>query len=243
MRTCCRFVFLLASIAGLKCAALSVVLTPSIPAPAPVGTVVTWNAYPSGATASIWYRFRAARAGSDLHVIRDYSPLSSLDWTASQHEGVYDIEVSARNNSTGETAVESVNYQINPVVTGDTPVISSTANPLVFLYSAPPCLASDSMRVEFRSADGGVQSTPYQSCQPPCPATTGVSSGSRPLESCGPTLTMNFYLAGLRPNSVYSVQHVVASYVRFRGTVIRYGPALTFTTPDVSLSPPKMMYS
>ncbi len=244
MGNCCRSLFLLASLSGLKCAALSVVLTPSIPAPAPVGTVVTWSAHPSDATASIWYRFRAARAGSDLHVIRDYSPLNSLDWTASQHEGVYDIEVSARNNSTGETAVGSVNYQINPVVTGDSPVISPTANPLVFLYSAPPCLASDSMRVEFRSADGVVQSTPYQSCQPPCPATTAVARGSsavrRSLEPCGPTLTMNFYLAGLRPNSVYSVQHVVASYVRFRGTVIRYGPALTLTTPAVSLSLPKM---
>ena len=244
MRSCCRFLFLLASIAALKGAALSVVLTPSIPAPAPVGTVVTWSAHPSDATASIWYRFRAARAGSDLHVIRDYSPLSSLDWTASQHEGVYDIEVSARNNSTGETAVESANYQIAPVVTGDTPVISPTANPLVFLYSAPPCLAIDSMRVEFRSADGVVQSTPYQSCQPPCPANTAVASVSfqfrRPREPCGPTLTMNFYLAGLRPNSVYSVQHVVASYIRFRGIVMRYGPTLTLTTPNVPLNLPKM---
>ena len=244
MRSCCRFLFLLASFAGLKGAALSVVLTPSIPAPAPVGTVVTWSASPSDATASIWYRFRAARAGSDLHVIRDYSPLSSLDWTASQHEGLYDIEVSARNNSTGETAVESVNYQVDPVVTGDTPVISPTANPLVFLYSAPPCLAIDSMRVEFRSADGVVQSTPYQSCLPPCPATTAFASGSfqfrHPLEPCGPTLTMNFYLAGLRPNSVYSVQHVVASYVRFRRIEIRYGPTLTLTTPDVPLRLPKM---
>ena len=172
MGNCCRSLILLASLAGLKGAALSVALTPSIPAPAPVGTVVTWSAYASDATASIWYRFRGARAGSDLHVIRDYSPLSSLDWTASQREGLYRIEVSARNNSTGETAVESVNYQIDPVVTGDTPVISTTANPLVFLYSAPSCPASDSMRVEFQSADGVVQSTPYQSCQPPCPANT-----------------------------------------------------------------------
>jgi len=244
MRNCCRVLFLLVSIAKLKGAVLSVVLTPSIPAPALVGTVVTWSAHPSDATASIWYRFRAARAGSQLHVIRDYSPLSSLDWTASQHEGFYNIEVSARNNSTGETAVESANYQIAPVVTGDTPVISPTANPLVFLYSAPPCLAIDSMRVEFRSAGGVVQSTPYQSCQPPCPASTAVASGSfpfrRPRTPCGPTLTMNFYLAGLRPNSVYSVQHIVASYVRFRGTVMRYGPTLTLTTPDVPLRLPTM---
>src|SRR5512144_2156976 len=94
MRICCRFVSLLASLAGLQGAVLSVVLTPSIPAPAPVGTVVTWSAHPSDATASVWYRFRAARAGSKLHMIRDYSPISSLDWTASHHEGVYKVEVS-----------------------------------------------------------------------------------------------------------------------------------------------------
>ncbi|MGH9648629.1 MAG: hypothetical protein ACRD4E_17640, partial [Bryobacteraceae bacterium] len=90
MRSCGRILFLLAGIAALKGAALSVELTPSIPAPAHVGTVVTWSASPSDSTASIWYRFRAAHAGSDLHMIRDYSPLSSLDWTASQRDGVYD---------------------------------------------------------------------------------------------------------------------------------------------------------
>lgn len=243
MRICCRFLSLLASLAGLQGAVLSVVLTPSIPAPAPVGTVVTWSAHPSDATASVWYRFRAARAGSGLHVIRDYSPLSSLDWTASQHEGVYDIEVSARNNLTGETAVESVSYQIDPVATGDTPVISPTANPLVFLYSAPPCPASDSMRVEFRSADGVVQSTPDQSCEPPCPAGTAIARESFPFHRpppCGPTLTMNFYLAGLRPNTVYSVRHAVASFGWHRRIETQYGPTLTLTTPDVSLHLPAM---
>jgi arylsulfate sulfotransferase len=218
---------------------LSVSLTPSIAATVPVGTVVTWSAFSSGPTASTWYRFRGARAGSDLHVIRDYSPLSSLDWTASQYEGVYNIEVTARDNSTGETAVDTASYQINPVVSGDAPVISPTANPLVFLYSAPPCPARASMRVEFRSSDGLIQTTPYRSCQPPCPPSNAVGAGAFPspvpMYSCGPPLSMNFYIAGLRQNSVYSVQHVIWSHDRDRGEAFQYGPTLTLTTSEVPL--------
>lgn len=228
-------------VAWLKGAALSVVLTPSIPAPVPLGTVVTWSAQPSDPTASIWYRFRAARDGAELHVIRDYSSLSSLEWTASQYEGVYNIEVSARNNSTGEVAVDSVSYQINPAVTGDTPVISPTANPLVFLYSAPPCRAGGSMWVEFTGVDAIVHSTPGQSCDPPCPGdVVEPLRVRRPGNACGPALTMNFYVAGLQPNSVYSVQHVVATYVRSEGVKTLRGPKLALATQNVSLQLPKM---
>ncbi len=239
-----RPLFLFASIAWLKGAALSVVLTPSLPAPVPVGTLVTWSAQPSDSTAPIWYRFRAAREGSPLHTIRDYSPPSSLEWTASQYEGVYDVEVTARNNSTGEVAVDLVRYEIIPAVTGNTPAVHPTASPLVFLYSAPACEVNDSMRVEFHRAGGAVHSTPFQSCKPPCPATEADASGAlrfhRTSHACGPDLSMNFYLAGLHPNSVYSVQHVVAAPVRNGGTETRYGPTLTVSTPDVALQLPRM---
>lgn len=241
--TAMRPLFLFASIAWLKGAAFSVVLTPSVPAPVPVGTRVTWNAQPSDSTVSVWYRFRAARAGSPLHVIRDFSPQSSLQWAAGQYEGVYNVEVTARNNSTSELAVDSVSYQISPAVTGDTPVIHPTAAPLVFLYSAPACQANASMRVEFRGSEGAVQSTPYQSCKPPCPATAADARESvfrHPAQSCGPPLTMNFYLAGLRANSVYSVQHVVAAPVRNGGTDLQYGPTLTLSTSNVAMQLPKM---
>lgn len=236
MRNFCRFPLLFAGIALLKGAGLSVVLTPSIPAPVPVGTVVTWSGQASGASGSVWYRFRAARAGSELHVIRDYSPPNSLDWTASQFEGVYNVEVSARDNSTGEVAVDAVSYQINPAVTGGAPAINPTANPLVFLYSAPPCRAGGSMRVEFQRAGGVLHSTPDESCQPPCPAVRP----RHPVNACGAALTMNFYLAGLRPNSVYSVQHVIARYARNGGAETQLGPALTLTTPGVPLHLSKM---
>ena len=237
-------VLALTGLAILKGASLSVTLTPSLPAPAPVGTLVTWSAFPSDPTATVWYRFRAARAGEGLHVIRDYSPLNTLAWTASRYEGVYQIEVTARNNQTGETAVNAVSYQIVSVLTGDNPVITPTANPLVFLYSAPACPATDAMRVEFRSPDGVLQATPYQSCQPPCPSGTAASGTPfrplRPATDCGPGLSMNFYLAGLRANSVYTVQHaLVPSNPRNRAN-IQYGPSLTLATPNVALNLTKL---
>src|SRR5262249_26524423 len=49
-------------------------------------------------------------------------------------------------------------------------------------------------------------------------------------KSCQPNLSMNFYLAGLRPGSQYSVKHTV-----IEGSESLAGPELALTTPDVSL--------
>src|SRR5262245_38047673 len=81
----------------------SVTLTPSVPSPAPVGTRLTWSASaPDIGTENVWYRFRERRPDGSFRMIRDFSPGKELDWTASEREGNYEIEVSARNNDTGE---------------------------------------------------------------------------------------------------------------------------------------------
>jgi arylsulfate sulfotransferase len=188
-------------------ASAGVALNPSVPAPVPVGTVVTWTATVDGAGSDNWsYRFRSRVVGSDFHMVRDFSPSASLDWTASDREGLYDIEVTARDNSTGDTFVQSSLYQISPVTTGD-PSISPTSNPLVFLYSTGPCAAGSRMGVQFQSPDGVTQSTNWKTCVP------GAS--------------MNFYIAGLRTNSQYSVQQVIDT-----GSQFVTGPSLTLTSGD-----------
>ena len=191
---------------------LTVSVTPSIPSPAPLGTIVTWTAASSG-SANVWYRFRVRRAGSDYRVIRDYSPANTLDWTASEHEGIYDIEVTAQDQGTGQTGAGTAAFQMNSRVTGTSPVITPTANPLVFLYSAPPCPLENRVRVQFQAPDGFVQSTPFKSCQ------RGLS--------------MNFYLAGLRANTSYSVRLITDT-----GSEFLWGPALTMTTSGASIQIP-----
>lgn len=207
------FLFLAAGAAANPVAAMTVFLDPSIPPPSPVGTIVTWNAgVPDASQGTLWYRFRARGAGTDFRMIRDYGPISSLDWTASDHEGDYEVEVSVRNIDTGEFAATSSVYTMTSRVLDSAPVISPTANPLVFLYSAPPCAAGNWMKVTFGSQDAEV-STPYKPCEE--------------------GLSMNFYLAGMRSGSTYSVWHTIGV-----GAGSTVGPVLTLMTPGVSLQSP-----
>ena len=187
---------------------MSVGLTSSMPSPAPVGQIVTWTAGVSGAdSGTLWYRFRTRAPGKQFRVVKDYGPTTTLDWTAIQQEGFHEIEVTVRNLQTGETAAASDSFELQPIVTGDQPVITPTSHPLVFLYSAPPCATGSRMRVHFRNAAGFLQHTPSRACQP--------DSG------------MNFYLAGFQPQTAYTVRHSIDS-----GSAAQYGPPLTLTTPD-----------
>ncbi len=191
---------------------MSVELIPSEPPPAPLGALVSWTASVSYARpGTLWYRFRVRAPGGDLHVARDFSPLATLDWAAIDGEGAYELEVTVRNLATGEIAAASALYPLTSRVTNGEPVISPTAHPLVFLYSAPPCPLGAQMRVQFHSSDGVSQSTPYQACR------DGVS--------------MNFYLAGLRPNMTYTVQHTVAG-----SSTVLAGPALPLATSGVAVT-------
>jgi len=195
-------------------AAMSASLSPSVSSPSPLGTLVTWSAAAPGASPGVlWYRFRSRPQGGDFRIIRDYGPYNTLDWTAAGHEGTYEVELSVRNLDTGEAAVTSVQYQMTSRVTGAAPVISPTANPLVFLYSAPPCPAGGQMYVRFVSPDGYEQRTPSKACL------AGLS--------------MNFYLAGLRADSVYTVNHTLLV-----GADSTDGPVLPLATPGVSFSIP-----
>jgi len=168
---------------------MTVTLVPSQPSPVRVGTMITWNASVSqGSNGTTWYRFRVRELGGAYQLIRDYGPLTSLDWTAVDHEGSYEVEVSARNPATGESDTTSVVYQMLSQVTVFDPVVTPTAHPLVFLYSAT-CAGGIRMKVQFQGADGLVQETPYKPCH------DGRS--------------MNFYLAGLRAGSEYSARHII----------------------------------
>ncbi|HYM12607.1 MAG TPA: aryl-sulfate sulfotransferase [Bryobacterales bacterium] len=195
-----------------RIAHMSASLTPSIPSSAPVGASVTWKVDVSNAgPGTVWYRFRVRPPGGEFRLVRDFGPDSSLGWAASEHEGIYQIEAAVANKETGRTFVTSAYYEVTSRVSAGAPLISPTSNPLVFLYSAPPCPAGARMTVQFQAADGSAASTGYK--------------------PCSPSLSMNFYLAGMRPNTQYSVKHTVDT-----GAALLDGPTLSLTTPDVSLA-------
>ena len=95
-------------------------------------------------------------------------------------------------------------YQVTSRVVNASPVITATANPLVALYSAPPCPIGSSMYVTFGAGPTAVD-TNTKAC-------TGITS-------------MNFYVAGMAE----STQHVMR-YVLVTGSKTKQGPPMNFTT-------------
>jgi hypothetical protein len=202
---------------------MAVAVLASVSSPAPVATPVTFTAIVSGEpTNNNWYRFSIREGSGPYHLIRDYGPVSTLMWTASDHEGNYEMEVAASNLDTGDVSSGSATFEFDPIATSE-PVISPTANSLIFLYSAPPCAAGRQIHVEFTSPDGIRQSTPSKDCK------RGY--------------TTNFYLAGLRSNTTYTAQQVLdrdtAPQVFKTGAGLAGGRELTFTTGDL----PPNLYS
>jgi hypothetical protein len=152
---------------------------------------------------SNWYRFRVRKLGSDYSVIRDFSPSPALDWPAYQ-DGSYELEVAARDNDTGATALAYAIVKVNPTAISG-PVVTPTNNSLVFLYSEPPCAAGQRMRVEFQGPDQVFHATPYKDCK--------AGSG------------MNFLLAGMLAETTYSARHRIDT-----GSQFLFGSSVSFTT-------------
>jgi arylsulfate sulfotransferase len=202
---------------------MTVAVSASVLSPAPVATQVTFTAVVSGEpTANNWYRFSVREGSGPYQIIRDYGPVNTLMWTASQHEGTYEIEVDASNLDSGDMASGSAVFEFSPIASSE-PVISPTANSLIFLYSAPPCPTGWRIHVEFTGPSGIRQATPF--------------------EDCNPVYTANFYLAGLLAGVTYTAQHVLdrdtPQPVSAAAEGSAMGPQLTFTTGSL----PSNLYS
>lgn len=195
-------------------AQMTVSLSSSVPSPALLGVPVTWTATVLGASpGTLVYRFQVGHDGRDFRTLVDYGPNSSLVWTTIAEDGEYAMGVSVQNSTTGETTSATELFSFSPINTGPEPVVTpSAANPQVYIFSAPAC-ESGSVSVQFQSAGGTMQSTPSQ----PCLAGHG----------------MNFYLAGMLPNTPCTAYYVVQT-----GKDLFYGASVTFTPPGSPVQPP-----
>src|SRR5208283_1881074 len=117
---------------------LRVALSTSMNSPASVGSLVTWTGTATGSpSGNVWYRFRVRElspisdhsrhggllglpnyVGSSFSTIQDYGPVNTLAWTASDHEGTYEMEVSATDNTTGAISTMTAEFQFLPRVRG-----------------------------------------------------------------------------------------------------------------------------
>lgn len=193
--------------AVLSSATPAVTLSGSLPSPQPVGVPVTWTATATDTdSGTIMYAFNVGPQGGKLALVRDFGETPSFRSYPALQEGTFTVQVTARNNSTGKTGTASQTIVAIPIANSFTPVaLSNTANPLVVLFSALPCPSGDTMLVSFKTSGQAAQLTPIQVC-----------NGK----------TMNFYVAGMKPSTKYSMTGVYLS----GGNVAGLTNTVTYTT-------------
>src|SRR5215813_3350996 len=124
-----RFAFVLAialctSVPNRLDAAITAEITPSQVSPALLGTVVTWTVVASDTNSGVlWYRFRVRPLEGEFHVVKDFSPSNTMDWTETNSEGLYVVEALVGNFDTGEMVSASASYEMDSRVVDNQPVI------------------------------------------------------------------------------------------------------------------------
>jgi arylsulfate sulfotransferase len=193
-------------------------LRPSEQSPQNIGTAITWRATATDSNSnSLTFQFNIAPPGSTTYaLVKDYDvgtlksgTWSSLPfvWTPTGVEGVYTIQVIAKDFISGQTATRTAKFHVTPLVTGSTPVVIGTAHPLVALFSAPSCGARSSMRVSFQPQSGSA----------PAVTTNWIP--------CHPPGTMTFEIGGMYPSTLYNMFSQTKT-----GKPIVNGPTITYTT-------------
>ncbi|MGH2387954.1 MAG: aryl-sulfate sulfotransferase, partial [Chloroflexota bacterium] len=186
-------------------AGAGVVVKPNLPSGQPVGATITWTASAPAIKGPV-YQFSVASAGGPFAVVRGFERAASFAWTPMQ-EGTYRIQATVKAGfAAGKSSAGTTSFTVRSRITGQNAVVSKTANPLVALYSVPPCAAGTVM-VQFRPAAG---SDPWQ------------STAARP---CMAGQSVNVLVAGMRPSTRYVLRHAVSV-----GKVGSTSASLTFTT-------------
>ncbi len=185
-------------------------LAPSQPSPQLVGERIVWTATAANCGDSPVYQFSLAGSADDgesgdfehhrrqgkqhpFKMVRDFSPDNTFVWAPVQ-EGVYDVMVIVKNGFDATDSTSAiVSDRVNSRVTGTEAVLTPTLNPLVALYSAPPC-SEGTILVKFRVAK--------DPSDPPWTSTNRLP--------CMLSQSRNFLVAGMLANTTYEMEHVTS---------------------------------
>lgn len=184
-------------------------LVPSPSAPQAVGAIIAWTASVTDTSPGAHeYQFSVTSPGGLTAVVRDFNVTKSFQWTPSHAEGNYVVGVVARNVATAETGKTTQNFAVTTRLINGRAAVTPTQNPLVALFSAPPCQTGNFVGVRFYRPGSTISQT----------------TNSIP---CTPAASENFYIAGMLANTVYNMHYETLSSA---GVLIRTGADLSFTT-------------
>ncbi len=199
--------------------------TPSVASPQPIGTTISWTAVGVDSNPGpLTFQFSLTPPNGSPLMIKDFNVGTATrgswvsqpyDWAPTDIEGTYQVQVVAKDFASGESVSSTVSFTLTSPLTGDSPVVQRTQNPLVALFTAPSCPAGSSMRVFFEAQSKSV------------PATTTN------WMDCRPPATMTFEVAGMYPETAYRLYSQTNS-----GGHVANGPTANFTTGGLSASIP-----
>ena len=209
-KVCCALI----GFVGMARGSVTVTINASATGGVPVGTPISLSATASDSaqpSAVLTYQYNVQAPGSNsFALLKDYYSTKTFTWAPTAREGVYVIQVNVQSSS-GDTGSAQLPISVVSRVMGSTPVVSATQNPLVALYSAPPCAGGSRVRVRFKGPGATIwQATPYQNCN-------GFS--------------LNFLIAGMTASTTYQLQQD-----QYRGPFNTPGPVLSFTTGAIPSS-------
>ena len=173
----------------------SVSLLPSTPSPQLVGERVVWTATATNCGDAPVYQYKVAltAANPKFHMARDFSLENTLA-SGMLREGPYAVMVTVKSSF---DAIDSTSTVVSgatrSLVTGGQAIVTPTLNPLVALYSAPPC-DEGSVYVKFRPVSD-THDMPWKATNK-LPCKRGESR--------------NFLVAGMLANTRYEMAHVIA---------------------------------
>jgi arylsulfate sulfotransferase len=210
------FLSCFAAASALSWAAPSAQIFTDRTSPQPVGTVIGVSVIPKDEGDPekygplLRFRFSVAEQAGPFRIVRDFSRQPELSWRPELYEHDARIKVTVFNTKTKQTGETEMEFRITPRATGQNAVASPTSNPLVALFSFPAC------------PDGSEFSAAYQRKGETVTRHTGLSP-------CHASHTSNLYVAGMRPDSEYTVRAEIVS-----GGRTQTGPAIPFRTGIVS---------
>jgi hypothetical protein len=188
----------------LSCRAVALDLVSDLPSPQLLGTTIHWQVVDAPPVSDFRLMVLFNAPGETSHVMYDFSGKSTFEWTP-MVEGSYVVSAVVRDAGGGTTTLNET-FVVNPRAMS-APVLSTTRNPLVALYSAPACPAGRTMEVSFDPADEDALQTTNR-------------------KACDGVLTMNFLIGGMRAQTTYQLRHVLRNA---QGVVVRRGPIRQFT--------------
>jgi arylsulfate sulfotransferase len=210
LRTLCLIGLALLSTSAL--AGISVTLSPSPAGPQPVGTIITWTAtVQDSAQGAHEFQFSVGPASGPLAIVWDYGQSNIFRWAFSQTEGTYQVKVVVQNTSNQTSANATDSFVVTSLRLNGHDAVNPTANPLVALFSGPPCAKGNSVRVRFNQLGSSVSQV-----------TNAIP--------CSTTNSANFYIAGMYPSTEYQMHHETVNPM---GMIVQTGATLTFTTGPI----------